>query len=142
MTAPTEDLIARLEGGPHEWDYRDPVEGGFIEDSTPFEAAQALRALQQEVERLREGFDVERYNRVVGLGFENELYALTSEFADEIEAAVRGKESTRKARKHCAKNAFKNGVKALLDRQLGDIRELIRSMPALYRSALTGSAQG
>ena len=141
MTAPTEDLIARLEKHVVMLPQGDGATCLYRNPDGPA-AAQALRALQQEVERLREGFDVERYNRVVGLGFENELYALTSEYADEIEAAVRGKESTRKARKHCAKNAFKNGVKALLDRQLGDIRELIRSMPALYRSALTGSAQG
>ena len=140
MTAPTEDLIARLEQWPNHKTGAD-YSIAQVQDQQK-EAAQALRALQQEVERLREGFDVERYNRVVGLGFENELYALTSEYADEIEAAVRGKESSRKARKHCAKNVFKNGVKSLLDRQLGDIRELIRSMPALYRSALTGSAQG
>lgn len=137
MTAPTEDMIERadmivaeLQGLPHV-------------TATVRELAQALRSLQQEVERLTSGFDVERYNRVAGFRFENELYALTSQYADEIEAAVRGKDSTRKARKHCAKGVFKNGVTALLDQQLGDIRELIRSMPALYRSALnTGSGEG
>lgn len=41
-------LVERLYG-PHEWGYRDPVEGGFIEDGTPFEAAEALsRATDEE----------------------------------------------------------------------------------------------
>lgn len=41
-------LVERLYG-PHEWGYRDPVEGGFIEDGTPFEAADALsRATDEE----------------------------------------------------------------------------------------------
>lgn len=41
-------LVERLYG-PHEWGYRDPVEGGFIEDATPFEAADALsRATDEE----------------------------------------------------------------------------------------------
>lgn len=132
MTPQTEDLIKRLENC-----YGRSV---TAPPSLVADAAQALRALQAEVERLREGFDVERYNRVAGLRFENELYALTSQYADEIEAAVRGKESARKARKHYAKGVFKNGVNALIELQLGDIRELIRSMPALHRSALTGSA--
>ena len=33
------------EGGPHEWGYRDPVDGTFIVDNFPFEAADALAAL-------------------------------------------------------------------------------------------------
>lgn len=54
MTAPTEDLIARIETEVRAW------ETTRAEDFTPLpfeplltEAAQALRALQQEVERLR-----------------------------------------------------------------------------------------
>ena len=39
------DIVERL-AGPHEWGYRDPVEGGFILDPTPFDAA-------AEIERLR-----------------------------------------------------------------------------------------
>lgn len=54
MTAPTEDLIKRLEGEARSW------ESTRAEDFTPLpfeplltEAAQALRSLQEEVERLR-----------------------------------------------------------------------------------------
>lgn len=54
MTAPTEDLIARLEAEARAW------ESTRADDFSPMafeamltEAAQALRALQQEVERLR-----------------------------------------------------------------------------------------
>lgn len=31
--------------GPHEWGYRDPVEGGFVEDSAPFRAGEELSRL-------------------------------------------------------------------------------------------------
>lgn len=41
---PDKELIANL-NGPHEWGYRDPVEGGFIEDNAPFRAADRLEAL-------------------------------------------------------------------------------------------------
>lgn len=34
--------------GPHEWGYRDPVEGGFIEDPAPFAAAELISYLRAE----------------------------------------------------------------------------------------------
>ena len=40
-------LIERL-NGPHEWGYRDPVEGGFIADMSPFEASDRLSELEAE----------------------------------------------------------------------------------------------
>jgi len=36
--------------GPHEWGYRDPVEGGWIDDSTPFAAAELIAYLREQVE--------------------------------------------------------------------------------------------
>lgn len=39
--------------GPHEWGYRCPVEGGFIEDTFPFEAAAVLKRQADEINRLR-----------------------------------------------------------------------------------------
>ena len=53
MTAPTEDLIARLNE-----QFGDPETGGFeyVNPDGPA-AATALRALQQEVERLRSGLN-------------------------------------------------------------------------------------
>lgn len=38
-------LVERL-NGPHEWGYRDPVEGGWIEDLSPFEAASYITELE------------------------------------------------------------------------------------------------
>ena len=40
-------LIERL-NGPQEWGYRDPVEGGFIADMSPFEASDRLSELEAE----------------------------------------------------------------------------------------------
>lgn len=63
MTAP-HDIRSRL-GGPHEWGYRDPVEGGFIEDRTPFEAedliSELLEALRdiERIARARHGSELE-----------------------------------------------------------------------------------
>lgn len=37
------EIVRHLEG-PHEWGYRDPVVGGFIEDDAPFKAADILRS--------------------------------------------------------------------------------------------------
>lgn len=34
-------LIENL-GGPHEWGYRDPAEGGFVPDDAPFQAAATI----------------------------------------------------------------------------------------------------
>jgi len=55
----TEDYAGLIEElqQPHEWGYRDPVEGGFIADDRPFKAAQALRTLQQENPLLREAWE-------------------------------------------------------------------------------------
>lgn len=36
--------------GPHEWGYRDPVEGGWIDDYTPFAAAELITHLREQVE--------------------------------------------------------------------------------------------
>lgn len=36
--------------GPHEWGYRDPVEGGFIEDNRPFKAAVTITDLTRKLE--------------------------------------------------------------------------------------------
>jgi hypothetical protein len=49
-----EDLKKLVEHlhGPHEWGYRDPVEGGFIEDHTPFHAADAIEALRVKLKLL------------------------------------------------------------------------------------------
>lgn len=47
-------MLAKVaNGGPHEWGYRDPVEGGFIADSWPFDVAAALPTLLDELERLQ-----------------------------------------------------------------------------------------
>ena len=55
MTAPTEDLIARIETEVRAWEStRDDGSSGLAFEALLTEAAQALRALQQEVERLRE----------------------------------------------------------------------------------------
>ena len=54
MTAPTEDLIARIETEVRAWETtRDDGSSGLTFEALLTEAAQALRALQQEVERLR-----------------------------------------------------------------------------------------
>lgn len=49
-------MIDRL-CGPHEWGYRDPVEGGFVEDLTPFDAGHEITRLTAENERLREALE-------------------------------------------------------------------------------------
>lgn len=55
MTAQTEDLIARIETEVRAWETtRDDGSSGLTFEGLLTEAAQALRALQQEVERLRE----------------------------------------------------------------------------------------
>ena len=41
MTTLAEHLM-----GPHEWGYRDPVVGGFIEDNTPFDAAARIAEME------------------------------------------------------------------------------------------------
>lgn len=61
MTPATEALVERLEGGPHEWGYRCPVEGTFIVDDAPFHAAAALRSLSDSLE----GTDEDLYQAVL-----------------------------------------------------------------------------
>lgn len=39
--------------GPHEWGYRDPVEGGFVADGTPFAAAELITHLRAECARAK-----------------------------------------------------------------------------------------
>ena len=34
--------------GPHEWGYRDPVEGGFIADSAPFDLAETVEEMLEQ----------------------------------------------------------------------------------------------
>lgn len=44
--APEPTLVDNLLG-PHEWGYRDPAEGGFVEDNAPYRAGERIRELEQ-----------------------------------------------------------------------------------------------
>lgn len=45
----TESKIGLLENleNPHEWGYRDPVDGNFVEDNAPYKAAEELRLYRE-----------------------------------------------------------------------------------------------
>lgn len=58
MNAPlhTADIVGRLRG-PHEWGYRCITEGAFIEDRTPFEAADIIAEMLGALEGVVRKFD-------------------------------------------------------------------------------------
>lgn len=84
--------LAECLHGPHEWGYRDPVEGGFIEDDRPYRASEALYALLSEIEGLKAERDEARAGRSIIAGGSMDMavmYASANERADAAEAALR-----------------------------------------------------
>lgn len=114
MTALTEGLIARIETEVRAWEStRDDGSSGLAFEGLLTEAAQALRALQQEVARLRGSVHV--------------LEATGSTLDD--------------MREHCrSSKTYKLGDTVLCWVNEGDLYSPAVALEA--RSALTGSAQG
>lgn len=104
-------LLGNLEG-PHEWGYRDPVEGGFVEDLAPFAAATKIRELEAQVKVLQNP-DMEKL-----------LYA--------VERAAEQFETYEQH--HRTKDDETSALKAEVNRQLAELmREALKGSESVLR---------
>jgi predicted HAD superfamily Cof-like phosphohydrolase len=116
---PEPGLLENLEG-PHEWGYRDPVEGGFIEDLAPFKGAERIRELEKQLADAKE-----------------EIAQLQSPDLEKLRYAVdrSAEQFEYYEQQHKAKETPEADAKAEVNRQLADMcrKALIQSDSVMRR---------